>query len=76
MKQLKVLAWGLLGSVLVAGVTFLSKNLGAFVDMTGLSSEMKVIILGMAVHLVAMLTKFLNQKFSLEEKLGAMLGRR
>lgn len=74
LKRIKVFAWGLLGAGLLAVVTFIGGNLD-LLDMTNLSPELKVIIIAVAGNIVAQITKWINQKWNLEDKIAG-LGRR
>ena len=70
-KRLEVFGWGLLGAGLLAVVTFVGNNLD-LIELTGLSSELKVIIIAVAGNIVGQITKWINQRWNLEEKIGGI----
>ena len=69
-KKLIVFAWGLVGAGLLAGITFLSGNVELIVSLFNLSPELQVIIIGVLMNITGQITKYLNQRFQLEEQIG------
>lgn len=73
LKRLKVTAWGLVGAGLLVLVTFIGENMD-LINLTNLSPELKLLITVMAGNIVGQLTKYINHKFSLEEKISGVVG--
>lgn len=67
LKRIKGFGYGALGAGLLALLTFVSGNLD-LIEMTNISTEMKVLIIGCLTALINQATKFLNNKFQLEER--------
>lgn len=71
-KRIKGFGWGALGAGLFAVLTFVSGNLD-LIEMTNLSSEIKIFLIGAITALINQITKYLNSKFQLEERtVGAL----
>ena len=74
LHKLKVFAWGVVGAILMAGVTFLGSNLDLvqqfLEEALKLNPALVVLIIGIVSDLVRQLTKAINQKFNLEEQIG------
>lgn len=79
LHKLKVFAWGLLGAGVLAAITFLGENLDLLQQVLegslNLDPAIVVLIVGVITNITAQLTKFINQKFSLEEKIGGVVRR-
>ena len=77
-KKVKVFLWGLLGAGILATLTFVGGNLDLvqqLLERLNLSPELTVIVIAIATNILAQTTKYINQRFSLEEAIGK-LGRK
>ena len=74
LKRIKIFSWGLLGAGLLALTTFVAGNLD-LIEMTNLDPVIKVFVVSVLTNITAQITKAINQKWNLEEKIAG-LGRR
>lgn len=79
LHKLKVFAWGLLGAGILAAITFLGENLDlvqqVLEQFLNLDPKVVVLIIAIMSNTIGQITKFINQKFSLEEKIGGVVRR-
>lgn len=71
--KVRVFLWGFVGMGLMAVLTFLAGNLELIqqaLESLSLSPAMTVLVVGLIANLVGQATKWVNQRWNLEEKIG------